>query len=119
MTQAVSERAVGQDGDVVLPTVVQETAFDGAVDEVVPYLVGGDFVFGQRSLCLLEIGLRKVADSNKSHFASLHKRLHRRHDLFNGDSVVRPVELDVFDVIVPIEHMSTNGRRDDYTIPYF
>src|SRR5947207_2920815 len=67
--QAMSEGAVGEDGDVVLLAIAQQATFDGSVDEVVAYLVGEDCVCGQGGLCLLEIPDRKVTDANESHLA--------------------------------------------------
>jgi hypothetical protein len=63
--------------------ILQEALFDGSVNEVVPNLIRNDRVSGQRPLRLLELGHRKIADTDKPYFPRIHEACQRLHGLLD------------------------------------
>jgi hypothetical protein len=78
---------VGNDCNVVVPAILQETKLDGPVDQVIPNLIRDDHVFAHSLLRTLEIAHEEMADANKPDFTAIDKLLHCYQDFFNGNCV--------------------------------
>jgi hypothetical protein len=70
--EAPRERTVSNHGYVISLTVWQEVFLDGSINEVISNLIGYDGVRAKRTLGLLELCNREIANADKPHLPRIH-----------------------------------------------